>query len=90
MVKATTKIILSNKDLGYIPNDSINNHSLDANIISDYKDVDPGIQSKNYVLKDYNQTAVNINIIHKNSNNNIPRQVFFNNEILGFLPVNEY
>ena len=90
LVKATTKIILSNKDLGYIPNDSINNHSLDANIISDYKDVDPGIQSKNYVLKDYNQTAVNINIIHKNSNNNIPRQIFFNNEILGFLPVNEY
>ena len=90
LVKATTKIILSNKDLGYIPNDSINNHSLDANIISDYKDVDLGIQSKNFVSKDYNQTAININIIHKNSNNNIPRQIFYNNEILGFLPVNEY
>ncbi len=42
--------------------------------------------------KDYHQTAVNIQIRHSKNNNLIPTQVFYEHEILGFLPMsnNEY
>lgn len=91
LISSITKIIKTNKNLNFTSNENCsNNLSVYANIISDYKDVSPEIQSKNYTSKTYNQTAININITHSKSNNNIPRQIFFNNEILGFLPVNEY
>tara|TARA_B100001059_G_scaffold231750_1_gene268238 strand:- start:742 stop:1821 length:1080 start_codon:yes stop_codon:yes gene_type:complete len=90
LVKAITKIIISNKKINHIPDEGFDNNSLGVNIISDYKDVDLEVQSEKYRSKDYNQTAININITHQNTNNNIPRQIFYNNEILGFLPVNEY
>ena len=89
LVNAVTKTIDSNKILSSSERDYSDNLSLDTNIISDYRDVSPQIQSKNYTSKTYNQTAININIFHSKSNDSIPRQIFFNNEILGFLPINE-
>ena len=91
LINSVTKNITANKSFNFIPEKNYSvNFSTCANIISDYKDVSPEIQPKNYTLKAYYQTAININIAHSKSNNNIPRQIFFNNEILGFLPVNEY
>ena len=40
--------------------------------------------------KNYHQTAMNITFEHAKSNNRKPRQIFFDNEILGLLPVDEY
>ena len=40
--------------------------------------------------KNYDQTAMNITFEHTKSNFRKPRQIFFNDEILGLLPVNEY
>ena len=91
LINSVTKTITDNKSFNFISEKNYsNNLSPCINIISDYKDVSPEIQSKNYTSKTYNQTAININITHSKSNNNVPRQIFFNNEILGFLPVNEY
>ena len=91
LINSVTKKITANKSFNFITEKKYsNNLSTYTNIISDYKDVSPEIQSKNYTSKTYNQTAININIAHSKSNNNVPRQIFFNNEILGFLPVNEY
>ena len=91
LINSVTKTITDNKSFNFISEKNYSdNLSTCINIISDYKDLSPEIQSKNYTSKTYNQTAININIAHSKSNNNIPRQIFFNNEILGFLPVNEY
>ena len=91
LINSVTKKITANKSFNFIPGKNYSeNLSTCTNIISDYKDVSPEIQSKNYASKTYNQTAININITHSKSNNNVPRQIFFNNEILGFLPVNEH
>jgi 2-polyprenyl-6-methoxyphenol hydroxylase-like FAD-dependent oxidoreductase len=91
LVNSVTKIIMANNSFNFTPKKNYSdNLSTCANIISDYKDVSPEIQSRNYTSKTYNQTAININITHSKSNNNIPRQIFFDNEILGFLPINEY
>ena len=91
LINSVTNKITTNKNFNFI---SEKNYSDDfsncANIISDFKDVSPEIQSKNYTSKTYDQTAININITHSKSNNNVPRQIFLNNEILGFLPVNEH
>ena len=90
LINSVTKKITANKNFNFISEKNYSdNLSTSTNIISDYKDVSPEIQSKNYTSKNYNQTAININITHSKSNNNVPRQIFFNNEILGFLPVNE-
>jgi 2-polyprenyl-6-methoxyphenol hydroxylase-like FAD-dependent oxidoreductase len=91
LINSVTKKITANKSFNFIPEKNYSdNLSTCTNIISDFKDVSPEIQSKNYTSKAYNQTAININIAHSKPNNNVPRQIFFNNEILGFLPVNEY
>ena len=91
LINSVTKKITANKNFNFISEKNYSdNLSTSTNIISDYKDVSPEIQSKNYTSKTYNQTAININITHSKSNNNVPRQIFFNNEILGFLPINEY
>ena len=91
LINSVTKTITDNKSFNFISEKNYSdNLSPSTNIISDYKDVSPEIQSKNYTSKTYNQTAININITHSKSNNNVPRQIFFNNEILGFLPINEY
>jgi 2-polyprenyl-6-methoxyphenol hydroxylase-like FAD-dependent oxidoreductase len=91
LINSVTKKITANKNFNFISEKNYSdNLSTTTNIISDYKDVSPVIQSKNYTSKTYNQTAININITHSKSNNNVPRQIFFNNEILGFLPINEY
>jgi 2-polyprenyl-6-methoxyphenol hydroxylase-like FAD-dependent oxidoreductase len=91
LINSVTKKITANKSFNFISEKNYSdNLSTCANIISDYKDLSPEIQSKNYTSTTYNQTAININISHSKSNNNVPRQIFFNNEILGFLPVNEY
>ena len=91
LINSVTNKIKANKIFNFIHEKNYSdNLSTSINIISDYKDLSPEIQSKNYTSKTYNQTAININIAHSKSNNNVPRQIFFNNEILGFLPVNEY
>ena len=91
LINSVTKKIKANKNFNFILEKNYSdNLSNCVNIISDYKDVSPEIQSNNYTSKTYNQTAININITHSKSNNNVPRQIFFNNEILGFLPVNEH
>ncbi len=48
-----------------------------------------GVQFK-FKSKKYDQTAMNITFEHTKSNSRKPRQIFFDDEILGLLPVNEY
>ena len=88
LTNAVSKLILKDKNIK-CTSGTFRDSNSDTNIISSYQDVHPNIQSKNYLTKNYNQTAININIVHKISNDNIPRQIFYKNEILGFLPISE-
>ena len=84
--KAVTETLLESKSINYIKDQRMHSTSSDINIISDYSDVDSEIKSKHFVSESYNQTAININITHSKDNKNIPRQIFYKDEILGFLP----
>ncbi len=84
--KAVTETLLESKGINYIKDQLMHNTSSDINIISDYSDVDSEVKSKHFVSENYNQTAININITHSNDNENVPRQIFYKDEILGFLP----
>jgi 2-polyprenyl-6-methoxyphenol hydroxylase-like FAD-dependent oxidoreductase len=86
LARAVTETIMENKNL--INNlDKSNNNSLsDINIISDYANVDSVFKLEHYQSSSYSQTAININIDHSKENKGIPRQIFYKDEILGFLP----
>ena len=84
--KAVTETLLESKSINYIKDQRMHSTSSDINIISDYSHVDSEIKSKHFVSESYNQTAININITHSKDNKNIPRQIFYKDEILGFLP----
>lgn len=84
--KAVTETLFDNKSLNCNLDKCASNDSGDINIISDYADVESKIKSNNYHLENYNQTAININITHSKEHNNVPRQIFYKDEILGFLP----
>ncbi len=43
-----------------------------------------------FKTKNYEQTAINITFEHSNGNNKEPRQIFYNDEILGLLPVDNH
>jgi 2-polyprenyl-6-methoxyphenol hydroxylase-like FAD-dependent oxidoreductase len=84
--KAVTETLLESESINYIKDQRMHSTSSDINIISDYSDVDSEVKSKHFVSESYNQTAININITHTKDNENIPRQIFYKDEILGFLP----
>ena len=59
-------------------------------VISDITDVKlKGIQV-DYEQHDYHQTALNLTLVHTKTNKNQPIQIFYENEILGLLPINEF
>ena len=84
--KAVTETLLESKSINYIKDQLMHSISSDINIISDYSDIDSEVKSKHFVSQSYNQTAININITHSKDNKSIPRQIFYKDEILGFLP----
>jgi 2-polyprenyl-6-methoxyphenol hydroxylase-like FAD-dependent oxidoreductase len=84
--KAVAETLLESESINYIKDQRMHSTSSDINIISDYSDVDSEVKSKHFVSESYNQTAININITHTKDNENIPRQIFYKDEILGFLP----
>ena len=84
--KAVTDTLLESKCINYMKDQRMHSTSSDINIISDYSDVDLEVKSKHFMFESYNQTAININITHSKDNENIPRQIFYKDEILGFLP----
>ncbi len=59
-------------------------------VISDIADVNLKEDQVGYVQHDYHQTALNLTLVHTNTNKNQPRQIFYENEILGLLPINEF
>ena len=84
--KAVSETLLESKSINYIKDQRMHSTLSNINIISDYSDVDSEVKSKHFVSESYNQTAININITHSNDNENVPRQIFYKDEILGFLP----
>ncbi len=66
-----------------------NKHS-SINILTNFRDVNNTGQSVTYQQKDYDQVAINITISHSSTNGKIPRQIFYKDEILGFLPIDEH
>ena len=58
------------------------------NIISNHNDICTAKDSINFTSKDYSQTAINMSFQHSEANMGIPRQIFYKDEILGFLPLN--
>ena len=68
---------------------TISSEKNSINIVSNFNDIFLNENQKNYFEKDYAQTAVNITFEHSEKNMGIPRQIFYKDEILGLLPVNE-
>ena len=59
----------------------------DMNICSNINEPENIKNLFKFKIKNYEQTALNITFEHTNNNNREPRQIFFNDEILGLLPV---
>ena len=62
----------------------------DLIIYTDIKDVLANKISVKYSSTDYKQIALNINLSHQNDNMRKPRQIFYDQEILGLLPLDNY
>ena len=71
--------------------DSKNSDSItDINIHTKIDELEKNDIQFKFKYKNYDQTAMNITFEHTKSNSRKPRQIFFDNEILGLLPINEY
>ncbi|MEK9976906.1 MAG: hypothetical protein VW689_03565, partial [Gammaproteobacteria bacterium] len=62
----------------------------DLIIYTDIKDVLANKIAVKYSSTDYKQIALNINLSHQNDNMRKPRQIFYDQEILGLLPLDNY
>jgi len=89
LVKIISNKVSNDKKIKKLDNIPLTTGKDSLNIISNHNDIFSNEDSINFVSKDYKQTAVNITFRHSNKNMGIPRQIFYKDEILGLLPVNE-
>ena len=87
LVSAVSRLINSSNKIIKYDKRSYSNSTKDINILSSSHDAECLQEVINYSKHDYNQTAMNITFNHEIKNERKPRQVFYNNEILGLLPI---
>jgi len=89
LVKIISNKVFDNQKIKKLDKVSLSTGKDSLNIISNHNDIFSNEDSVNFVSKDYKQTAINITFRHSNKNMGIPRQIFYKDEILGLLPMNE-
>ena len=89
LLEAISKCISKCKSIKRYDN-KISNNSTGINIHTKIDELEKNDINFKFKNKNYDQTAMNITFEHTKSNNRKPRQIFYDNEILGLLPVNEY
>ncbi len=89
LLDAVTKCITKCKNIKHYK-DKISDNIADVNIHTKIDELEKNAIQFKFKNKNYNQKAMNITFEHTKSNTRKPRQIFFDNEILGLLPVNEY
>ena len=88
LVKIISDKIFDNQEIKKSKKPILSSGKNTLNIISNHSDIFTSKDSINFTSKDYSQTAVNITFQHSEANMGIPRQIFYKDEILGFLPLN--
>lgn len=88
LVKIISDKIFDNQEIKKSEKPILSSGKNTLNIISNHSDIFTNKDSINFTSKDYSQTAVNITFQHSVANMCIPRQIFYKDEILGFLPLN--
>ena len=89
LLDAISKCISKRKSIKLYDN-KISDNTTDINIHTKIDELEKDDIHFKFKNKNYNQTAMNITFEHTKSNSGKPRQIFYDNEILGLLPVNEY
>ena len=89
LLNAISKCISKCKSIKRYDN-KISDNTTDINIHTKIDELEKDDIHFKFKNKNYNQTAMNITFEHTKSNSGKPRQIFYDNEILGLLPVNEY
>ncbi|MEC8085691.1 MAG: FAD-dependent monooxygenase [Pseudomonadota bacterium] len=89
LLDAISKCISRCKNIKLYDNKIFDN-TTDINIHTKIDELEKNDILFKFKNKNYDQTAMNITFEHTKSNSRKPRQIFFDNEILGLLPVNEY
>ena len=89
LLDAISKCISKCKSIKRYDN-KISDNTTDINIHTKIDELEKDDIHFKFKNKNYNQTAMNITFEHTKSNSGKPRQIFYDNEILGLLPVNEY
>ena len=89
LLNAISKCISKCKSIRRYDN-KISDNTSDINIHTKIDELEKNDIQFKFKNKNYDQTAMNITFEHTKSNSRKPRQIFYNNEILGLLPVNEY
>ena len=88
LLNAISKCISKCKSIKRYDN-KISDNTCDINIHTKIDELEKNDIQFKFKNKNYNQTAMNITFEHTKSNSKKPRQIFYDNEILGLLPVNE-
>ena len=87
LVKTISKKLFENREIKKSEKLILSEEKNDLNIISNYGDICSSKDLINFSLKEYSQTAINITLQHSEDNMRIPKQIFYQDEILGFLPL---
>tara|TARA_B100001113_G_scaffold19138_1_gene14165 strand:+ start:4182 stop:5255 length:1074 start_codon:yes stop_codon:yes gene_type:complete len=89
LVKNISDKVFNNIDINKTDELTLSAGKYNLNIVSNHKDIYSTKNSNNFVSKDYAQTALNITFKHSENNFGIPRQIFYEDEILGLLPIDK-
>ncbi len=89
LVKNISDKVIDSQKIKKLSKIQLSTESECLNIVSNYDDIFSKEDLVNFESKDYIQTAVNITFQHSEKNMGIPRQIFFRDEILGLLPIND-
>ena len=88
LLNAISKCISKCKTIKRYDN-KISDNTSDINIHTKIDELEKNDIQFKFKNRNYDQTAMNITFEHTKSNSKKPRQIFYDNEILGLLPVNE-
>ena len=89
LLAAVSKCINESKSIKEHDDQNFNG-TADMNICSNINEPENLKNKFKFKTKNYEQTALNITFEHTSGNNREPRQIFFNDEILGLLPVDNH
>ena len=89
LAKNISNTVFDNQYINKSDKFSISSGGNSLNIVSNFNDIFLNEDLRNYTETEYEQTALNITFKHSKKNMGIPRQIFYEDEILGLLPVNE-